>query len=305
MLLMTTLAAVAVACSSSQPSEEREEPVTDLPYMGKSFDLDVRWGASPRTVMKRLFQLAALRESDVFYDLGCGDGRVVVEAVKQFGLKGKGVDIDPARILQSRERASKEGLEKKAIFLNESFFDTDITDATVVFIFLNNDLNRKLRPRFLRLLKPGSRIIMHTHDMGEWEADVTETVKCECITTGKLECHRTARLFVIPANVTGNWHWSGKDTRESAVISQKFQEITGEIKIGKETLTPGSMSITGDIIDIKLSIEGRYGMIRHSYVGTVRGDRITGTITVTQYSGTEVRKWNARRDRKTMSPIDF
>ncbi len=304
-LLISILTVFALACSSSQPQQESDEPGKDLPYMGKSFDLDVRWGASPRTVMKRLFQLADLKATDVFYDLGCGDGRVVIEAVKQFGLLGKGVDIDPARIIQSRERAALEGVEKKAKFLNESFFDSDITDATVVFIFLNNDLNRKLRPRFLRLLKPGSRIIMHTHDMGEWEPDVAETVKCECVTTGKLECYRTARLYTVPANATGTWRWSGRDSPESAVFSQKFQEIRGHIRIGGETITPGSISISGEIIDISLFREGKTGVIRHSYLGSVRGDKISGYITITGNGTSVIKEWNARRDKRTMSPIDF
>ena len=305
LLLISILTAFALACSSSQPHQESAEPGKDLPYMGKSFDLDVRWGASPRTVMKRLFQLADLKKSDVFYDLGCGDGRVVVEAVKQFELLGKGVDIDPARIVQSRERAVMEGIEKKAVFLNESFFDTDITDASVVFIFLNNDLNRKLRPRFLRLLKPGSRIIMHTHDMGEWEPDVAETVKCECVTTGKLECYRTARLYIVPANATGTWRWRGKDSEESAVFSQKFQEIKGQIRIGRETITPGSVQISGEIIDISIFREGKTGIIRQSYLGSVRGDKISGYITITQNGSSTIKEWNARREKKTMSPIDF
>jgi len=295
------LPALILACSSRQSQEPRK--IEDLPYLNKDFDLDVRWGASPRTVMQRLFTVAELRPGDVFYDLGSGDGRVVVEAVKQYGLKGKGVDIDPARIIQSRERAAKDGVAEQATFINESFFDTDFSDATVVFAFLNNTLNRQLRPRFLRLLKPGTRIIMHTHDMGEWEPDFSESVKCHCVNSGKFECHRTARLYIVPANVAGTWEWSDGG-RVTMKVRQSFQKLQGTLAGGKATGTMKEMKIQGEHISFTVTMKSGGEKTETNYTGIVRDGTISGTITEKSSSSTIYKNWTAKRDPSTWVSID-
>ncbi len=120
--LRALLAFILLAFAGCGASRRQETtPAQELPYLNKEFELDVRWGASPRTVMLRLFDMAKLTSSDIFYDLGCGDGRVVVEAVKRYGLVGKGVDIDPARIIQSKERAEKNGVKIKQSFSMKAF----------------------------------------------------------------------------------------------------------------------------------------------------------------------------------------
>jgi SAM-dependent methyltransferase len=307
--IITILAALALCtastgCTSRQPQPAGKGAGEDLPYLNKSFDLDVRWGASPKTVMLRLFQMTELRASDVFYDLGCGDGRVVVEAVKMFGLRGKGVDIDPARIIQSRERAAKAGVADKTTFLNESFFDTDFTDATVVFAFLNNTLNKTLRPRFLRLLKPGSRIIMHTHDMGDWQPDLSEVVKCECVHNGRFECYRTARLYVVPANVTGTWKWKEAGTAEMK-LNQKFQKISGEVNYGTGGITPGSLKLNGEHISFTVNRTSGGAATVLTYTGTAKGNIITGTIVEKRDLSEVYREWKAVRVPSTWKAIDL
>ncbi len=295
------LAAILCAFSSCQSQEPRKDE--DLPYLKKEFDLDVRWGASPRTVIQRLFSIANLSSTDVFYDLGSGDGRVVIEAVKRFGLRGKGVDIDPARIIQSRERAVKEGVSDKATFINESFFDTDFSDATVVFAFLNNTLNKQLRPRFLRLLKPGTRIIMHTHDSGEWEPDFSESVKCHCINSGKFECYRTVRLYIVPANVTGTWEWRDGSPVSMKII-QNFQKPKGTLSDGKEIFRIKKMKIQGEHISFSVEIKHRGKKAEACYTGIVNDHFITGTITEKSPTSTIYKNWEAKRDPATWTPID-
>jgi ubiquinone/menaquinone biosynthesis C-methylase UbiE len=238
----------------------------------------------------------------VFYDLGCGDGRVVVEAVKRFGLIGKGVDIDPARIIQSKQRAEKEGVKDKTIFLNESFFDTDFSDATVIFAFLNNTLNRKLRPRFLRLLRPGTRIIMHTHDMGEWESDASENVKCECINTGKFECYRTARFYIVPANVHGRWSWNESHTI-TLNIEQRFQKLNGTVYGKEKGATIQSINIRGDLFTMKMLV-GDASKTEAVYRGIVKEHEITGTITIQSQYSIIHKNWVAMRDTKSWKSID-
>ncbi len=299
-VIALSLSIVLISCGASRRQET--PPKEELPYLNKQFELDVRWGASPKTVMLRLFDMAKLNPSDIFYDLGCGDGRVVVEAVKRYGLIGKGVDIDPARIIQSRARAEKEGVKDKTIFLNESFFDTDFSDATVIFAFLNNTLNKKLRPRFLRLLRPGTRIIMHTHDMGEWESDFSENVKSECINTGKLECFRTARLYIVPANVTGSWSWNEGNT-VMLKIGQSFQKLNGEL-IGKESSAKiKKLKIEGEAFTMIVRF-GDKADTEATYSGTVKDNTITGRLVMQSPYATIHKNWIATRDPATWRSID-
>jgi ribosomal protein L11 methylase PrmA len=107
----------------------------------------------------------------VVYDLGCGDGRIVIAAVKDFGARAVGIDIDPERIAESRENARKAGVGKRAAFRNEDLFEADIREATVVTLYLFPWVNLKLRPKLWKELKPGTRVVSHSHDMGDWEPD--------------------------------------------------------------------------------------------------------------------------------------
>jgi ribosomal protein L11 methylase PrmA len=113
----------------------------------------------------------------VVYDLGCGDGRIVIAAAKTFGTRGVGVDIDPARIREAKENAKKAGVEKLVRFEEKDLFQADIHDANVVMLFLLNSVNLKLRPKLLRELKPGTRIVSNTFDMGDWKPDKERAVE--------------------------------------------------------------------------------------------------------------------------------
>lgn len=126
---------------------------------------------SPGPIVTRMLELAKLRSGDVIYDLGCGDGRIVIAAVKHPGVRGVCVDIDPERIRESRENASAAGVSDRITFLNQDLFETAIDDATVVTLFLWPKVNLELRPKLLRELRPGARVISYMHDMGDWEPD--------------------------------------------------------------------------------------------------------------------------------------
>ena len=103
------------------------------------------------------------------YDLGCGDGRIVITAVREFGARGVCVDIDPQRIAESRENARAAGVTENIRFLTQDLFETNVSEASVVMLFLSPELNLKLRPKLLRELNPGARIVSHWHDMGDWK----------------------------------------------------------------------------------------------------------------------------------------
>jgi ribosomal protein L11 methylase PrmA len=115
-----------------------------------------------------MLKLAKVTKNDVVYDLGCGDGRIVIAAAKQFGARGVGIDIDPKRIEESNTNAEKAGVTKLVRFIEADLFEADIHEATVVTLFLWPSVNLKLRPMLLQSLKPGTRVVSHSHDMGEW-----------------------------------------------------------------------------------------------------------------------------------------
>ena len=133
----------------------------------------VRYEPSPMEVPHAMLELAQVTPSDVVYDLGCGDGRIVIAAVARFGARGVCVDIDPERIAESRENARRAGVEERIVFLNQDLFATDLNGATVVTLFLSPEFNDRLRPRLLRELKPGARIVSHYHGMTNWAAHAT------------------------------------------------------------------------------------------------------------------------------------
>ena len=123
-----------------------------------------------------MLKLASVKQSDLVYDLGCGDGRIVIAAAKTYGARGVGIDINPERIKEARANARKAGVEGLVRFEENDLFQADIREATVVTLFLLPYINLKLRPRLLKELKPGTRIVSNTFDMGDWKPDKKATV---------------------------------------------------------------------------------------------------------------------------------
>lgn len=126
--------------------------------------------------MEAMLKLAEVKKSDVVYDLGCGDGRIVITAAKVYGARGVGIDINPERIKEARENAKKAGVENLVRFEENDLFQADIKDATVVTLFLLSNVNLKLKPKLMADLKPGTRLVSNTFDMGDWKAEKEATV---------------------------------------------------------------------------------------------------------------------------------
>jgi len=127
-----------------------------------------RYEPSPMEVAHAMLEMAQVTASDVVYDLGCGDGRIVIAAAARFGARGVCVDIDPQRIAESRENARRAGVEERIRFMTEDLFTTNLGGASVVTLFLSPEFNDRLRPKLLRELKPGARIVSHYHGMTNW-----------------------------------------------------------------------------------------------------------------------------------------
>jgi SAM-dependent methyltransferase len=152
-LALVTAALPAAAQDASRPARK----------------LDVWYVPTPHEIVDRMLDVANVRTGDVVYDLGCGDGRMVIAAAKKFATRGVGVDLDPARIREARANAKKAGVEHLVTFKVEDMFKTDISEATVVMLYLLPELNRRLKPKLFAELRPGARIVSHDFDMGrEW-----------------------------------------------------------------------------------------------------------------------------------------
>jgi 16S rRNA G966 N2-methylase RsmD len=135
---------------------------------GTSRAPEVQYEPTPMEVVQAMLKLAAVGREDLVADLGCGDGRIVIEAVQRLGARGLCVDIDPRRIAEARRNADAAGVAARITFLNQDLFATDLRGVTVVALFLSPQFNLKLRPKLARELAPGARVVSHWHDMGDW-----------------------------------------------------------------------------------------------------------------------------------------
>ena len=132
---------------------------------------DVPFVASVDAVVDAMLKTAEVTDKDVVYDLGCGDGRVVIAAASQYGARGVGVDINPVRVKESRRNARNAGMSHKVSFIEQDLLKTDLSQATVVMIYLDPKMNLRLRPKLIRELKPGARVVSNSFDMGDWKPD--------------------------------------------------------------------------------------------------------------------------------------
>jgi SAM-dependent methyltransferase len=168
-----------------------EEPLKKLTRIWQA-RLDVPYVPTPQPVVDKMLEMAAVTEKDVVYDLGCGDGRIVVTAARKFGARGVGVDIDPERIKESNANAKEAGVTDRVTFMRQDLFKIDLREATVVTLYLLPEINLKLRPKLFKELAPGTRIVSHDFDMGDWKPERTETVNDQGI-------EHTLYYWTIPA----------------------------------------------------------------------------------------------------------
>jgi Cyclopropane fatty acid synthase and related methyltransferases len=167
MLIAATLALAGLgsttACAQAESQQAERDP-------------DVIYVPTPHAVVDAMLEMANVRDGDVLYDLGSGDGRIPIAAAKKYDVRAVGIDIDPQRIREARANAQEAGVTDEVTFRQEDLFKTDFSDATVVTLYLLDRLNEKLRPRLLAELKPGTRIVSHAFQMGDWEPEETREV---------------------------------------------------------------------------------------------------------------------------------
>jgi SAM-dependent methyltransferase len=156
----------------------QEETQINSPYVG-----------TPYPVVDAMLRLAKVKKSDVVYDLGCGDGRILVEAAKTYGAHGVGVDINPERIQEANELARREGVSQLLNFRVGDLYDVNVQGATLVTLYLLPDVNLRLRPKLQKQLRPGARIVSHSFDMGDWRPNKTGTSEGDTIFLWKIRRH--------------------------------------------------------------------------------------------------------------------
>jgi len=185
---------------------------------------EVPFVTTPDTVTQALLELAGVGPKDYLIDLGSGDGRIVITAAARFGARGLGVELDPALVALSRDRARAAGVEQRTQFLVQDLFDTDLSRAQVITLYLLPAVNLQLRPRLLALA-PGTRIVSHDWDMGDWEPDRTLRLDVPDKPIG-LEKRSTLYLWVVPAQVQGRWCTAGGELD----IAQRFQTFSATLR---------------------------------------------------------------------------
>ncbi|WP_013334241.1 SAM-dependent methyltransferase [Gloeothece verrucosa] len=151
-------------------------PIFVEPSLAQVIYKDAPYLPSSNVVVQEMLRIAQVTSSDVVYDLGSGDGRIVISAAKNYGAKGVGIDIDPKLIQEAKANAREAGVSDRVKFIEQDFFKADLSEATVVTLYLLSDANLKLRPKLLQELKPGTRIVSHAFNMGTWKPEQVVTV---------------------------------------------------------------------------------------------------------------------------------
>lgn len=196
-------------------------------------------------VVEQMLALANVGANDVLYDLGSGDGRIVVKAAKERNARGIGIDIDPVQIADAMEYAGWSGVECQVDFIEDNLFTADFSEATVVTLYLLQSINVQLRPRLLSELRPGTRIVSHAFDMGDWQAD--EWIKLGGITIYK---------WIVPAKVEGSWDWiDAQGVVWRVELQQKYQEVSGSAWMGDKEIELESADLIGNQLDLVLQEE--------------------------------------------------
>lgn len=254
---------------------------------------DVPFVPTREEVVRAMLRLADVTKSDVLYDLGCGDGRIVITAAKRFGARATGVDIDPQRIQESNQNAAQAGVADQVRFLQQDLFTVDLRPATVVTLYLLPSVNLRLRPKLFSELRPGTRIVSNSFDMDAWRPDKTEVA-----------LGANLYYWVVPANASGRWSFTlpGQSQPCTLELTQRFQEAQGTLTMGAAALPVRDAKVIGDrlLFSVVPAGAGRGGPM--TFDGRIAGDALSGSIQGAQGSATQ--SWSAQRDPGSMKPIE-
>ena len=263
--------------------------------------LDVPYVPSKPEVVSEMLRMAKVGKDDLLYDLGCGDGRIVITAARLFGTRGVGYDIDPERIKESKANADEAGVSHLVKFFEQDIFEADFREATVVSLYLLTSVNLRLRPKLLSQLRPGTRVVSHNYAMDIWKPDDSAVVMVN-------DQSHNVYLWIVPANVSGTWEWAwaegDKKVAYSLKLEQHFQWPTGELKAGGVVWDIRDVSLKGSELQFKAET-GEGGKTRTmAFSGRVNGSSLEGSAVMGGPGSRGNRSWRAKRNPVTMKPLD-
>jgi len=263
------------------------------------------WAAEPRVpfvptpqeVVERMLEIAKVGPHDYLIDLGSGDGRIVVTAARKYGTRGFGVDLNPERIRESNENARRAGVADKVAFYQRDLFETSLVEATVITMYLLPQVNIELRPKLLEL-RPGTRLVSHDFDMGDWKPDTYVTMDAKD-KYGGAGGFSEIYFWMVPARVAGVWRWelpvAGKPLAYELTLEQKYQVITGSASVGGRAVRLQDARLRGDEVRFAFTVELNGSPVKHEFTGKFAGDAATGSV---QLSGARLQgqhDWSAQR----------
>lgn len=279
-----TAAVFLVAAAGATPA--LGQPTLDVPYVP----------TAPK-VVETMLDMANVGPQDYIIDLGSGDGRIVIAAAKRHGARGFGVDLDEFQVARARGAAERAGVSEKVRFFAGDLFLTDISQATVLTMYLFPSVNVKLRPRLFADLRPGTRVVSHDFDMEQWEPDAQLTVAVPDKPYGAPESQ--VYLWVIPANAAGTWHGTigtDEEPMEFRVeLAQTFQMVSGTGRTGAAAGQVWGGRLRGKMLRFTLTAEIDGRSARHEFEGLVNGDAVAGRV---KLAGGVEREWRAHRVRR-------
>lgn len=259
-ILATTLVLAGTnAAAQSAPAGPRAyEPVRG--QSGK----DVVWIATPQSLVEKMLTAARVTPQDKVFDLGAGDGIVAITAARQFGATATGIEFNPQLAEHARRKVAEAGVGDKVRIITGDIFKEDFSSATVVMLYLLPELNQRLRPTLLDM-KPGTRIVSHDFDMGDWQAD--EAIHHE---------RGRAHLWIVPARVAGDWMLTGLTGGAARVsLRQVFQSVGGQLTLGSSTQPLVGARVRGEEVSFQF-IGADDGV--QTFSGRLSGNRVTGTL---------------------------
>jgi len=273
------LALASIACAALA-----QDPVEDVPFV-----------PTPQSVVEAMLKLAQVRPGDFVMDLGSGDGRIVITAARQFGAEGLGVEYDPTLLERATKAAAEAGVSDRTTFIKQDIFDTDLSQATVLTLYLLPEVNRRLRPKILEQLRPGARVVSHDWDMGDWEPDAKIEVDAPDKDVGAQQ-KSTVFLWVVPANVEGAWRSRlGAGGELELEFTQKYQRVGGTVRYRNVECPVAEATLAGD----RLAIRACEGANRLVMVGKAYPDRIVGMVS---RGGAPRTQFRATRDKPGAFP---
>jgi hypothetical protein len=279
-IVVLILAAAAPAFPTAVPARAAAPAAAEYkPVVGQE-GKDVIWVPTPDALVERMLQMTKTTPEDYVIDLGSGDGRTVIAAVKKFGARALGIEYNPDMVELSKRNAEKAGVGSRAQFVHGDIFKKDFSKATVLTMYLLPHLNVKLRPTILNM-KPGTRVVSHAFNMDDWQPDETASAD-----------GRTAYLWIVPAKVEGAWTW-GKARHYELDLRQHFQMLEGLVKADGKTAQFRNAKLDGDRISFSVIEYIALGTVHREFTGRVSGDTIEGKVKLPDGEGEE--KWTATR----------